>query len=347
MKKFLLGKWKLLIQELKSEPKNKLIGNILYTILGSFLLALGTEMFLIPMKVIAGGSSSLALIFSSAFGQKISTENLITIIYWICFFIGLFTLGIRYSLKTLIVTITSPLFIYLLNLIIEKAVVNGYQILSLEYWAENGITLASIDMSSQVSTFMCFILAVIIGPIIEGVGIALAMSRGGSSGGTDVFSLLINKYFKIKLGLAGFISDFIIIFIGFFVVNDFNLPATLFGIIAAFILSLTIDRVFYSFNSTYVALISSEKYEEINDYIINVASRGATLIKSKGGYSKKDTYLIETCFNKDEYYDMQKEILNIDPNAFIRVMKSQEILGYGFTRNSPTIEDKKIKEEQK
>ena len=344
MKKFLVKKWKLLVQEIKMEPKNKLVSNILYIILGSFLLAIGTEMFLIPMKVIAGGSSSLALIFSSLFGNKISTENLITIIYWACFLIGLFTLGIRYSVKTLIVTVTSPLFIYLLNFIIEKSVINGYQILSLEYWSEHGITLVNASIDKGVSILMCFILAVIIGPIIEGVGIAIAMSRGGSSGGTDVFSLLINKYFKIKLGLAGFIFDSIIITIGFFVVNNFNFPATLFGIIAAFILSLTIDRVFYSFNSTYVALISSDKYEEINDYIINVASRGATLIKSKGGYSKKDTYLIETCFNKDEYYDMQRMILKIDPNAFIRVMKSQEILGYGFTRNSPTIDNK---EEQK
>lgn len=345
MKQFFIDKWKVLINEIKSEPLKKVISNILYIILGSFLLAVGTEMFFLPMKVIAGGSSSLALIFSGIFNQKISVENFITIIYWVCFLIGLFTLGIRYSLKTLVVTITSPLFIYLLNLIIDVTVVNNMKILSLEYWANNGISLVNTNISSEVSTFACFILAVIIGPMIEGVGIALAMSRGGSSGGTDVFSLLINKYFKIKMGLAGFITDSIIIVIGFFVVNDFNLPATLFGIIASFILSLTIDRVFYSFNSTYVALISSEKYEEINDYIINVVSRGATLIKAKGGYSKKDSILIETCINKDEYYDMQKEILKIDPNAFIRVMKSQEVLGYGFTRNSPLVENKNKKED--
>ena len=347
MKKFFVEKWKKLIAELKSEPKEKIVKNILLTILGSLLLAIGTETFLIPMKVIAGGSSSLALIFSSATNGIISTEHLITIVYWICFIIGLFTLGIRYSLKTLIVTITSPLFIYLINFISSNVIVNGAQVLSLEYWAENGLSLMNIDLNKEVSTILCYLLAVIIGPIIEGIGIAIAMSRGGSSGGTDVFSLLINKYFKIKMGVSGFIIDSVIIIIGFFVVNDFNLPLTLYGIIAAFILSLTIDRVFYSFNSTYVAFISSEKYEEINAYIINVANRGATLIKSKGGYLQKETYLVETCFDKNEYYDIQKEILKIDPNAFIRVMKSQEILGYGFTRNTPLVENKKEKEKTK
>ena len=142
-------------------------------------------------------------------------------------------------------------------------------------------------------------------------------------------------HFKISLGFSGFIVDSLIMVVGFFTVNEFNLPSTLFGVVAAFILSITIDKVFYAFNSRYMAFISSEKYEEINDYIINVAKRGATLIKSKGGYTHKDSYLVETCFDKNEYYDMQKEILKIDPNAFIRVIKSQEILGYGFTRNVP------------
>ena len=347
MKNFFVDIWKKIIREIKSEPPKKIIKNLLFTLLGSFLLALGTEMFLIPMKVIAGGSSSLALIISTSTKGALSTENLITIIYWTCFLIGLITLGIRYTLKTLVVTISNPLFIYLLNFITKNVVIDNAQILSLEYWASNGITLLNINLSPSLSTILCFLLAVIIGPIIEGVGIAIAMSRGGSSGGTDVFSLLINKYFKIKLGTSGFIVDSVIIFVGFFIVNGFNLPLTLFGVIASFILSLTIDRVFYSFNSTYVAYISSDKYEEINSYIINIANRGTTLIKSKGGYLQKETYLVETCIDKSEYYDIQKAILNIDPNAFIRVMKSQEVLGYGFTRNTPFVEDKKEKEKTK
>ena len=164
MKKFLKAKWNLLIEEIKSEPIKELIKNVLYIILGSFLLAIGVELFIVPMKIVAGGSSSLALIFASIKNNKISVENYITIIYWVCFAIGLFTLGIRYSLKTLIVTISNPLFIYLLDFIIDKVVINNMQVLSLNYWAENTINIASTDITGEINTLICLLLAVIIGP---------------------------------------------------------------------------------------------------------------------------------------------------------------------------------------
>ena len=333
MKKFFISKWKILLSEFTSVPLKKQLKNMSLMILGAFLLALGTEMFLVPMKVVAGGSSSLALIFAY-FIPAISVEVFITITYWFCFLVGLFTLGIKYSFKTLIVTIASPLFVFLIHFLIENVYVNGYYIFDLRYWAEKGFYLISeTKLDSNASSVICLLIAVIIGPIVEGIGIAITMACGGSSGGTDVFSILINKNFKIKIGLSGFLVDSLIIFVGFISVNNFNFPHSLLGIIASAIIFITIDKVFYAFNSTYIAFISSDKYEEITDFIINKIGRTATLIKSKGAYSKKDTYLIETCFSKYEYFDIQKEILRIDPYAFIRVMKSQEILGFGFTKD--------------
>ena len=91
-----------------------------------------------------------------------------------------------------------------------------------------------------------------------------------------------------------------------------------------------------------MALVSSEKIDERNEFINQDLGRGTTLISCRGGYTKKETELLEVCFDKHDYSVIRQAIKQFDPNAFVSVIATKEILGYGFTRSTPKVNRKDI-----
>ena len=333
----------IIINEFKGEPIKTKIKNYLYMVLGAILLAIGSEFFYIPMNIISGGVSSLGLIFNMIpVLNKLSVEVYILIFNWGFFLLGLFTLGLKYSLKTLLVTLLYPLFIMLFRLIIDVTVVNEVHILNIAEVAQKTISLSgTFEISGDGVLAIAYIVSAVVGGFITGAGVGFAMIGGGSSGGTDALILLAHKYLHISPAIASFIIDTVIIIAGFFV-NGMNIIITLVGITTAFIVAMVIDWLFLRKNQCYVALICSKKWEEINKYIIEELERGTTLIQAEGGYSRTQSPIIEVCFNKNEYGQISNTVNSIDPNAFVTVVKASEIVGYGFTRNTPLVDVKDV-----
>lgn len=335
---FLARQKKEIIQEFKSEPPKKLIQNTMYVLLGSLLLAIGTEFFLVPLEIVSGGVTSLAIIFNRIPGWNvISVENFIMIINWIYFFVGLFVLGVKYSMKTLVVTLFYPLFVYFFDFLINTIEVNGVHVLNLSEVA--GFTIVGTELSQDSTLAIAYIIGAMMGALISGVGVGFALAGGGSSGGTDVQVLLIHKFTHLSVGISSFLSDSIIIIIGFFA-TGLNFLSTVVGIMAALILAIALDKIFASKTNYYMAFIVSKKWKEINDYIINEVGRGTTLIEAQGGSSGTDSKLIEVCFDSREYNQIEKIINHIDPNAFVSVMTTTQIFGYGFSRSVPEVDIK-------
>jgi uncharacterized protein YebE (UPF0316 family) len=130
-------------------------------------------------------------------------------------------------------------------------------------------------------------------------------------------------------------------FVGFFF-NGHNLLATIVGILCSILCGLMIDKVFIGKNQYFVALIVSKKWEQINELIMTDIERGTTLIKAQGGFSKTDTNVLEVCFPRSDYNTIQDLIASVDPNAFVTILKAQEIVGYGFTRDTPEVNMKDL-----
>lgn len=339
VKTFFRKQLKTIKHEFTSEPPKKMIKNMALVIIGAFLLALGTEFFFVPLNIIGGGVSSLALIFNSLPGfNHISVENYILIINWGFFFVGLVTLGLKYSLKTLIVTIAYPLFVLFIDFIIN---IVSNNIFNINVSQITGFTMGNITIDDNSAKAISYIVGAVLGSFLNGTGVALALAGGGSSGGTDVFVLLLHKYLHVPVGTGSFIADFSVILIGFFI-NSMNLLPTLVGIMAAFLVSLMIDKVYLSRSQYYMAFIVSKKWKEINDYILEKVGRGTTIIKAQGGFSGVDTMLLEVCFDQHDYNQIESIINRIDPNAFVTVMRTQEIVGYGFTRDTPEADAKDL-----
>jgi uncharacterized membrane-anchored protein YitT (DUF2179 family) len=329
-----------IIQEFTSEPPRKIVKNLLFVLLGALVYSIGDSFFIIPMSVISGGVTSLSLIFHSIPGFDVmSVQTYVLIITWGFFLLGLIMIGLKYSLKQLMFAIAYPLFDFFFQWVLSAAVINGVHILDISQISQDIIFTsgATIEANSSGMLSLSYIVAAIFGGAITGAGIGLTFVGGGSSGGTDVINILNNKYFGIRIGTSSFLMDLLIIVGGFFS-NGYKLLPTLIGLITAFICSAMIDKVFLGNNRYYLAQIVSTRYVEINDFINKQLGRGTTLLIAKGGYTKKDTTVIEACFDKQDYALIKQSIYQIDPNAFVTFISTTEILGYGFSRDKPRVE---------
>ena len=197
------------------------------------------------------------------------------------------------------------------------------------------------------------LLAAVFGGIFVGVGCGLTFLGGGSTGGVDIPALIAQKYFKIRVSYVSFGTDFAIIIAGFIVsLVKFDssiaegtlspLVLSLIGIVAAFLQSFMMDKVFLGSKKSYIAYIISSKYEEINEFIIQKMDRGATILNVEGGYSHQGLKMIKVCFDFNEYALLKDTLDKIDPTAFVSVVRAQEIHGLGFENKSELFDDTKL-----
>ena len=184
------------------------------------------------------------------------------------------------------------------------------------------------------------VIAGVAGGALVGLGVGLTFCGGGSTGGVDCLGIYLAKKLKVRTGIMTFTVDFLIILSDLFV-SDEKILSMLIGVFAAVITSVVLDRTYIS-NRSYMALIISTKWRELNEKINNDLERGTTLLKGLGGYTSSDKVVILVAFEQDEYDELQKQVVRIDPQAFMSIVNASEINGTGF-RKFP----KKIKQELK
>ncbi len=298
----------------------RFIKNTALVVLGTFVLAFGTSVFIIPFDLVTGGVSSIGIILSALlhdvpfFGQ-ITVEVYASVLNWIFFILGLIFLGKQFALKTLVSAIVYPVALYLSSLLIQ---IDFFNLSSQMYEGHRDIAL---------------VLASVLGGVAYGAGISLTFFGGGSTGGVDIITLSICKYFKrIKSSTVMFIIDAVVIVSGMFALG--NLVLSLLGVISAFICAIVIDRMFIGASRAFTAEIVSDKYEEINRGVIQRMSRTTTMTDAYGGYSGAPKKVISVTFSMNQYATFIALISSIDKNAFVTVHRAHEINGEGWTYES-------------
>lgn len=308
--------------ESKRKEKILFIHKIISIIIGSLMLSMATSFFYIPNGIISGGMSGLGILFNHLFGWNES--NVITVASWSLFIIGWIVLGKKFALKTLCSTIVYPLGTYLFTFIFTQF--------------ESYLTMGGDTTGILVSA--------IFGGVLTGFGCGLTFLAGGSTGGVDIPALIMQKYTKVRVSYVSFSVDFAIILIGFIVSIVHQTPSalliTLIGIIAAFLQSFMMDRVFFGTKKSFIAYIISSKHEEINSFIVHELQRGATILNVEGGYSHIGLKMIKVCFDFNEYTALKDGLKKIDPTAFVSVVKAQEINGLGFENKSEIFDETQL-----
>lgn len=265
---------------------------------GCLLLSIGLNMFLSPHTIAPGGLSGLSVVLSKISGLSISTIMLIMGIPLIIFSIKI--LGKKDAIKTLIgmlllsfcINITSPLS---------------------DLTVTNDVLLASIT-----------------GAILAGLGLGIVFRVDGSTGGTDLIALMINRAIPsitISKCLV-FIDGLVVLSSG--IVNK-NIETGLYSAISLYIIIKMIDFIISGFDySKEFKIITNEK-EALRDAIVNDVKRGITILEGKGGYTDTNKSILIVVVRKNQEIHLKKLIKKVDKNAFIIVSNVHEVYGEGFS----------------
>ena len=271
--------------------------------------------------LVAGGISGISIVLDHVISsyipalQFITLNMLITAVTWTLFFVGFFILGKSFALKTLVSTVIYPLGVAVFSKLADPNVLGGFFCLK-GYESHNEIAL---------------VLAAVLGGACVGSGCAITFLGGGSTGGVDVIAFAVCKVFKrAKSSVVLFIIDTTIIVCGMFVIHD--LVLSLLGIASAFVSAIMVDKVFIGSNSSFIAQIISDKYEDINREILERIERGSTVIDVKGGFTGDEKKMIVVSFKVNQYAEILNAINRHDKHAFVTIHRAHEINGEGWTR---------------
>ena len=291
---------------------------------GTFLVAFGNIAFLVPLDINSGGLSGIGVIvrfFISDPNMKILAYNLVvdiaSVVLWV---IGLIFIGKEFALKTLLATIVFPFANWLLT---ACPIISN----SISYFGE------LVKTTGNGPTAGNYVLCSIFGGVFIGGGVALTFVGGGSTGGVDVITFILEKFARIRQSVASFIIDGSIILVGLLILvsidNAFLLPC-LSGIISAFITAVVIEVIYNGSQTSYQVDVISDKWEEISEYAQNELGRGTTIIDAKGGYHGDDRVVLRIVFEKRQYNKIRTYISKVDPKAFVTFTRTNAVFGEGF-----------------
>ena len=268
----------------------------IYIIIGAFLMAVSTALFLLPNQLSTGGISGIS-----------------TILYYLC----------NYPVGLTMLLINVPLFVIAMVKVNKR----------LFFKSILGTVLLSvfIDLLENLSPITNDrFLACIYGGIIMGIGTAIILKAGASTGGTDLLSYVIRAYNnKFKSSRVIIIADTIIIFFNIIFFREIEIG--LYSVIAIYLMGKMIDIIFEGIYFTKIMFIISEKYEEISKEIGILVKRGSTGIYSKGMYSGKQNVMLFCVASRKEVAEIKQIIKQIDKNSFIVTTDAIETLGKGFS----------------
>ena len=318
-------------KSLREILNKKLWKATIFITLGCFLLALGDAVFIAPFGLIPGGIISVGIIvqhFLDLAGIAFQAVDIVTwILQVILLVVSFLFLGKEFTLRTIYATVVYPLFFTLLY----RVPVVGQQTLG-NYLAE---LLVSTSQEHDISTATLLISAIFGGALI-GSGVALTYLGDGSSGGFDVFCVIIARHTPIKEATTSFIIDGSLVLIGIFFTK--NLSLGLLGILAAFCCAIAIQLIYSKTSSYVIAEIISEKSEEITDYVIHKMERTTTVIEGVGAYTGESRKVLRVAFASRELHDFREFIGKVDPRAFVTFTNASMINGEGF---DPLVRSKK------
>lgn len=295
----------------------------LYLILGSALFAVGDVMFVNPYHLAPGGVYGLANVFNALWGWKISIAGVCMDIPLLI--IGTIVLGPKFGVKTVISVILIPVFTFVMETLWGYApLIHGGNVLAdtqsaLYYVAKDG---------SHVWFMPDFFLNTVVAGLIYGVAIGVIFRAGATSGGSDIISMILHKYTHISLGTMVLIVDSLISLSTLIAIDDIRLP--IYSIILIFIESKIIDLVVDGITTYKTVFIVTDKIDEIRDFIINDMERGGTCFAGTGLYKGAERKMIYVTLDRSDLVKLKMNIRRLDPDAFMNIIESSEIMGFGF-----------------
>ena len=312
---------------LKKENVKQQILAYLYLILGSALFAVGDVMFVNPYHLAPGGVYGLANVFNALWGWKISVAGICMDVPLLI--IGTIILGPKFGVKTIISVILIPVFTYLLETFWGYApVIHDGAFVAIANPDEVQAAFSFVKDGQCFAFIPDFFLNTVVSGLIYGLAIGVIFRSGATSGGSDIIAMIAHKYTKISLGTLVLIVDSIISLTTLVAFEDIRLP--IYSIVLIFIESKIIDMVVEGVKSYKTAFIVTDKIDEVRDFIIKDLDRSGTVFAGSGLYQGAERKMIYVTLNRSDLVKLKANLRFLDPNAFVNVIESSEIMGNGF-----------------
>ncbi|MBZ9684853.1 YitT family protein [Clostridium estertheticum] len=267
-------------------------------ILGSFILSVAVNLFIIPNKLLSGGLSGIGLMLQYIFNIPMGITILILNIPLLI--LSILKINKRFTAFTILGTISLSIF-----LILTSSLNN---------------VLAPVEESYRL-------LYCIYGGVLSGIGIGIVFSNEGSTGGMDIIAIYAKKKYGIEIGIMSFVINFLIVAIGS-VLFDFKVG--LYTLIAMYITSAVMEKVINGLNRRKMLLIVSKKEKEVSDAILNNFNRGVTILYGEGAYTNHRKNVMYCVVSLGQLPQIKRVIKDIDQEVFISIIDIAEVQGNGF-----------------
>lgn len=284
--------------------------------LGMLLYIVGWSVFLVPNQLVGGGVSGLASVVQYATNGAVKMGYTYFVVNVVLLIIAMFILGNKFGFKTIYAIVIASVGLNVFQEIIPADICQTLAV-------ENGKLMSSI-----------------MGGLMAGVGIGLCMSQGGSTGGTDIIALIVNKYRNVSPGKMILAMDVVIILSSLLVpiqdadgsIMQFNEKITtcVYGFILIVVNGTVLDMVIAGTRQSVQLFILSKRHKEIADAITNDLHRGVTVLNGMGWYTKEPTEVLMVLTRKYDLNVLLRYIKNIDPEAFLSVSTVTGVYGKGF-----------------
>ena len=279
--------------------KNKKINwlSVLKILLGSFLLALGLDIFLAPSNIVTGGVTGIAMIIN-AFTQ--------------------------WPIGLMVIVMNVPLFLvawrhfgldFLISSLAGMAISSAF----VDLFALTGLVLTRESM-----------LASVIGGVIKGVGLGMIYYTGATTGGIDIVAKLLRKRFsQLNFGTIVLMLDAAIILIYALVIGNYD--SAMYSVITMFVVTKVIDLVLYGLDTSCACYVISEKSEAMaRELTSGHVHRGVTILEGEGAYSHKRKHVILCVIKRNQIPELRRTVQELDKDAFVIVTDAKNVFGKGF-----------------
>ena len=284
--------------------------------LGILMYVLGWTLFLIPNNLVGGGVTGISSILQYATHGVINAGWPYGVINILLLIVALRLLGKSFGSKTIFAVVLASVGLSFLQKIIPQGIIQSLAL-------ENGKLMSTI-----------------MGGMLAGAGIGMTMSQGGSTGGTDIIALVVNKYRNVSPGRMILWIDVAIILSSLFFPSYMpdgslmgwsdKITTVVYGFILVVVNSTVLDLYISGSRQSVQLFVLSDRFAEIADAVTNDLHKGVTVLDGEGWYTKQSRKVLMIITRKTELNIILRYIKSIDSNAFLSVSSVTGVYGKGF-----------------
>ncbi|GAF64019.1 hypothetical protein BTS2_0911 [Bacillus sp. TS-2] len=257
-------------------------------LIGSALIAISLNWFLIPANVFASGFTGVAQLISSVI--PVSTGILLFLLNIPVAIMGWLKVGKSFTIYSFISVVFTSLFLELIP-----------------------IHQFSPDI----------ILNAVFGGVITAIGAGIMLKWGASSGGLDIIALLLSRYSDRPIGIYFFLLNGIIVVMSGLL---FDPEKALYTLVTLYVTSRVVDAI-HTRHVKLTAFIVTQNADKVREEIYQHFTRGITRVPSKGGFTSNDNEVLMIVLTRYELYDLKQILKQTDPKAFTNIVETTEVFG--------------------